>query len=369
VAEPAAGPRVVHVVPALFDRERGVIGGAERYAFELARHMARRVPTTLVAFGDAASETAAGALRVRVLGPAHYVRGQRANPITLSLVGALRRSDVIHAHQQHVVASSAAALVGRLRGRPVFVTDLGGGGWDLSAYVSTDRWYAGHLHISEYSRHIAGHDGDPRARVILGGVDTERFSPDPSLARDGSVAFVGRLLPHKGVDVLLRALPGGMRADVIGPAPDARYLADLHGLAEGQRVRFRHDADDAELVKAYRSALCVVLPSVYRTMYGDETRVPELLGQTLLEAMACGTPVIGTAVASVPEVVDHGVTGFVVPPGDAAALGEKLRWLDTHREEARAMGLAARRRVEARFTWDGVVERCLAAYAGARGPA
>ena len=73
--------------------------------------------------------------------------------------------------------------------------------------------------------------------------------------------------------------------------------------------------------------MCVVLPSVYRTDEGYETLVPELLGQTLLEGMACGTPAICTDVASMPEVVDHGVTGFVVPPNDPAGLGERLSWL------------------------------------------
>ena len=69
--------------------------------------------------------------------------------------------------------------------------------------------------------------------------------------------------------------------------------------------------------------LCVVLPSVYRSAAG-ETKVPELLGQTLLEGMACGLPAVCTRVASMPEVVDDGVTGFVVPPNDPTALGERL---------------------------------------------
>ena len=65
------------------------------------------------------------------------------------------------------------------------------------------------------------------------------------------------------------------------------------------------------MIEAYRRASCVVLPSVYQTMYGDKTNVPELLGQTLLEGMACGTPAICTDVASMPEVVQDQVTGFV----------------------------------------------------------
>jgi glycosyltransferase involved in cell wall biosynthesis len=368
------GPRVVHVVPAPFGRT-GVVGGAERYALELGRAMAERVPTTLVTFGSEPREEAAGQLKVRVLGPAWHVRGQATNPFAPTLFAALRGVDVIHCHQQHVVASSAAALFGRLTRRPVFVTELGGGGWDVSSYFSTDGWYAGHLHVSAYSRSVAGHDGRPWARVILGGVDATRFTPGPAAPRPESdasaptgrpVLFVGRILPHKGVDVLLRAAPADVAVEIVGPAPDARYLGDLHALAAGKRVLFRHDCDEDALVHAYRRAACVVLPSVYRTMYGAETRVPELLGQTLLEAAACATPAVATAVASLPEVVDDGVTGFLVPPNDPEALGGRLRWLREHPAAARALGDAGRARMLERFTWDAVVTRCLDAYATAR---
>jgi glycosyltransferase involved in cell wall biosynthesis len=266
-----------------------------------------------------------------------------------------------------VLASSLAALFCRLTHRRVFVTDLGGGGWDVSAYVSTDRWYHGHLHISEYSRRVFGHERSSRARVISGGVDTARFSPNPEATQTGEVLFVGRLLPHKGVNYLIEALPPDLQLTVIGARADERHFQDLSALAAGKQVRFLHDADDAALVAAYRRALCVVLPSVYETMYGDTTLVPELLGQSLLEGMACGAPAIGTQVASLPEVVEDGVTGFLVPPNDAAALREKLRWLAAHPHQARAMGRAARRRVAERFTWDRVVERCLDAYGVDRG--
>jgi glycosyltransferase involved in cell wall biosynthesis len=353
-------PSIVHLVPAAFGPE-GVVGGAERYALELARAMSRLAPTTLVSFGDRARTESRGALQLRVLGPAHYVRGQRANPVSLQLFGALRPATIVHCHQQHVLASSLAALYGRLTGRPVFVTDLGGGGWDVSGYVSTDDWYDGHLHISEYSRRVFGHERDRRARVILGGVDTDLFAPGAD-APKGGVLFVGRLLPHKGVDYLIHALPPDMSLTIMGPAPDARYLADLARLAAGKQVTFRHDANDAALLEAYRRALCVVLPSVYRTRYGQQTNVPELLGQTLLEAMACGAVTVATNVASLPEVVDDGVTGFLVPPNDPAPLGARLAWLRDHPEEARRMGQAGRRRVLERFTWDAVVRRCFAAY-------
>ena len=76
---------------------------------------------------------------------------------------------------------SLAAEVGkRLKGGELIelVSDLGGGGWDISSYISTDRWYHGHLHISEYSRKVFGHTSKTWAEVIYGGVDTGIFSPE-----------------------------------------------------------------------------------------------------------------------------------------------------------------------------------------------
>ncbi len=356
-------PRVLHIVPALFGADDGIVGGAERYALELARHMSAETPTTLISFGERERQETLGQLKIRVIGNPWYVREQRTNPLALALVSELRKADVVHCHQQHVLASSLAALVCKLSGRRVFVSDLGGGGWDVSAYVSTDRWYHGHLHISEYSRKIYGQADKPWAHVILGGVDTEKFSPDETVERDGTVLFVGRFLPHKGVNDLLSAVAPDMPLELIGQAYDARFLQDLKTLAAGKRVTFRHDCDDAALVQAYRKALCVVLPSVYKTMYGEVSNVPELLGQTLLEGMACGTPAICTDVASMPEVVLDGVTGFVVPANDTAALGRKLRWLSEHPQEAKRMGQAARRHVLEKFTWPMVVRRCLEVYA------
>jgi alpha-maltose-1-phosphate synthase len=353
-------PRVLHLVPALFGSS-GVIGGAERYALELARHMAAHVPTRLVTFGTEAGERAVDRLSVRVLTGGWAVRGQDANRWSPAMLREILSADIVHCHQQHVLMSSTAAAMCRATGRRVFVTDLGGGGWDISAYVSTDGWYHGHLHISEYSREVFGHRNAPGARVILGGVDTAKFSPAPDVTRDGGVLFVGRLLPHKGIANLIEALPPDLSLDIIGPRNDTAYLARLRTLANGKRVRFRHDCTDEMLVDAYRRARCVVLPSLYRTPEG-ETNVPELLGQTLLEAMACGTPVVCTRVASMPEIVEDGRNGFVVEADDREALGDRLRWLASHPDETARMGEVGRQVVLERFQWNHVVDRCLDAY-------
>jgi glycosyltransferase involved in cell wall biosynthesis len=350
---------VAHLTPAPFG-PGGVYGGAERYTLELARHMARVVPTTLVTFADAPTAyTTADGLRVTVLGPSWRVRGQPFNRLHPGLVRAVAAADVVHCHQPHTLAAELAAVLARLGRRSAVATDLGGGGWGLNGYANTEPLFRRHLHISEYSRRLAGHAA---AEVIYGGVDTDLFSPDPAVPAEPLAAYVGRLVPHKGVDDLIAALPEGMGLEVIGRAYHARYAADLRRLAAGKRVTFRDGCDDAELVRAYRRAAVVVLPSVYRDRYGGESRVPELLGQTLLEGMACGTPGLTTAVASLPEVVADGETGWVVPANDPAALRAKLEWVRDHPAEARAVGAAGRRRVLDRFTWPAVVDRCLRAY-------
>src|SRR5438094_10279066 len=104
-------PSVLHIVPALFGQD-GIVGGAERYVLELARHMAAVTPTRLVTFGATTRHERDGELEISVIAHAWLVRGQRSNPFSLRLLDELRNVDVVHCHQQHVLASSMAALLG-----------------------------------------------------------------------------------------------------------------------------------------------------------------------------------------------------------------------------------------------------------------
>lgn len=231
----ARGLRVVHIVPALFGGAGGIFGGAERYVLELARHMADVTPTELISFGPTASREQMGNLRIRVLAKPWHLRGQRTNPFSFELFPLLSRFDVLHLHQQHVMTNSLSAILGRLMGRRVFVTELGGGGWDISGYVSTDRLYHGHLHISNYSRRIYGHDNNKRATVIWGGIDTKRFRPAATRqAGPKPILFVGRLMPHKGINALIDALPAGMSLHILGRPYHAEYHAELQAHAPRQ---------------------------------------------------------------------------------------------------------------------------------------
>lgn len=260
--------------------------------------------------------------------------------------------------------SVLAAVTARLRGNHAVVTDHGLQGREWGGLVP--RLYDRFLTVSRYSaadiRSPAG-----KTRVIYGGADSVRYRPEPGAKRDG-LLFVGRLTPHKGVDVLIRALPYDAQLTIVGseghdPAlPERAYPRMLRSLASGRRVRFAGAVDDAQLATMYRRAVALVLPSVERTCYGRTVAVSELLGLVALEAMASGTPVIASRVGGLPEIIEDGTTGFLVPPGDVAGLRERIERLVEDRPLAARMGARAREQVLAEWTWARCAERCLTAY-------
>jgi glycosyltransferase involved in cell wall biosynthesis len=357
---------VLHVVPALFDGEVGVVGGAERYALELARHMADVVPTALLTFGPREERRTVGRLQIILLETRRYLGGIRQNPLRAAAVPAALRARVVHCHQRFVLMHSLIAAAGKLAGRRVFVTDHGGGGWDLGAYFDTERLYRGFLHVSAFSRAASGQADLPRAHVIYGGVDGETFRPPPPDAPRRRVAvYVGRILPHKGLDDLILASAADAPVEVIGRATDVDYLRHLERLARGRAASLAIDPTEAQIREAYRGAGCVVLPSVHRSSTyarGGTSRVPELLGQALLEAMACGAPVIATRVGGLPEVVRHGENGVLVAPNRPDELRAALRAVLGDPPAARRMGATGRAHVETQFNWPAVARRCLRLY-------
>ncbi len=368
--------QVVHVSPTPFGAG-GLFGGGERYPLELARALAQGVDCELVTFGAAPGRwDEPSGLRIRQVRAAAYWRGHVAHPLGPGLITALAGADVVHAHQFCSLPALVAALSARARGQRTAVTDHGllGSDWGGRRQALFDRF----LLVSGFSAGVL--DAPPeRTTLLYGGVDVRRFAPRPDEARDGAL-FVGRLTPHKGVDRLLAALPPGARLTIAGSTghdacpPESDYPSLLRRLAADRAVRFLIPAPDAELPLLYRRARVFVLPSVERTVYGREVPISELLGLTLLEAMASGTPVVASRLGGIPEIVEDGVTGYLVPPGDVAALRDRLAYLLARPRQAAALGAAARARVLERFTWRACAERCAAAYAdlaaapGRRGP-
>jgi glycosyltransferase involved in cell wall biosynthesis len=202
---------------------------------------------------------------------------------------------------------------------------------------------------------------------VYGGADPARFKPDPDAARRG-VLFVGRLTPHKGVDRLIEALPQDAELRIVGSAghdrrrPERDYPQLLRRLAAQRRVEFLGAVPEGDLSSLYRGAQVLALPSVDVTLYGREVAVSELLGLAGLEAMASGTPVVASRLGGLPEVVEHGVTGFLVEPGDIGELRARIAQILGDRRLAERLGRNARERVLETFTWEACAERCLAAY-------
>ena len=327
--------------------------------------MATKVPTRLVSFGKRPRTFRLDELEVVVLHPRRYLLDSPVNPISERLFAELRRGSVVHAHHYETLLTNACLLAGRAMRKPVFVTDLGGGTANLNRRLRLHRLVNGSLAISRFAAEFYPELMD-RTTVISGGVDTAFYSPGDG-PRERQVVFVGRLYPFKGVDVLIDAVDAETPLHVYGRPYDAEYTAELERLAAGKRVTFHTGASDEEIRDAYRRSMVAVLPSVYRSRYDPVVQEkPELLGLTLLEAMACGTPAICSAAGAMPEVVADGETGYVVPPSDPAALGERIRELLDGGPRWEAMSSAAVERVRGGYTWDRVAERCLEAYRSAR---
>ncbi len=367
VAERHAGDgeiKVIHVAPTPFGTG-GLFGGGERYPFELARALSAYVDCRVVTFGQGPSPpTMPGEPPVQVLRPLMHLRRHPAHPVALGLPAALDGADVVHTHHMRSAPSRIAALTAGVRRRPLVVTDhgLGGGGWGGVLPRLFDRF----LTVSRYSAQLLG--APPSAtRVIYGGADPERYVPGPDGERHG-VLFVGRLTPHKGVDCLVRAMPADAHLTVVGSGghdpdlPERDYPHMLVRLARGKDVTLRGAVSDEDLAALYRTAAVFVLPSVHDTCYGRHVEISELLGLSVLEAMASATPVICSRIGGLVEIVRDGETGFLVEPGDVAALHDRIELLLRDPPLARRLGANARDAVLERFTWDACARRCLDAY-------
>ncbi|MEA2220463.1 MAG: alpha-maltose-phosphate synthase [Solirubrobacteraceae bacterium] len=338
------------------------VGGAERWVEEAARALSSKVDLSvhyMAAAGRLPLEHEPPCTLHRYAAP--HLREADRLALSRSLVRDVARADVVHVHHYGALTPHLLALRARLRrDQAVFVTDLGSNGVAVGRRLGLHGLFHGFLELSAFA---TGGRPRRRTRVVWGGVDAERHRP---AAKDPEpfALFVGRLMPHKGIDVVIEALPAGRRLVVAGrPHPEhPAYARLLRERAAGKDVRFVVDAGDRELARLYASATVTLLPSLWVDVYGHRHSVPELLGLTLLESLASGTPVIATDVASLPEIVRDGDTGRVVAPGDVRAMTEALERFLADPGGAAAAGLRGRADVLRRFTWDRVAERCLDAY-------
>lgn len=366
-----------------------VYGGAGVVVEHLARALAGMVAVEVRCVGD--QDVSVPGLRVRGYRP--WAELQRAGgprhgavleafSADLAMLADPAAADVVHSHTWYVAL--AGVMARHIFDIPLVVTvhsleplrpwkeDQLGGGYALSSWVERAALEQAErvIAVSEQMRRdVLAHFAVPEQRVVVihNGVDAQayrRTAREDALARLGVrrpyVLFVGRLSEQKGIFDLLEAareLPEGVQLVLCAASPDTRELeARLRAAVDGlPAVRWIPAMlSREETVQLYSHAAVFACPSVY-----------EPFGLINLEAMACETPVVATRVGGIPEVVVHDETGWLVPPRQPRALAEALRRLLEEPERARAFGLAGRRRVEARFSWDRIARRTLEVYAEA----
>ena len=173
------------------------------------------------------------------------------------------------------------------------------------------------LAVSDALRERAIARGYPEARTLThyNGVDLDRFRPDATPREPGLILHVGRLVEKKGTKVLIDALSeiAGARLVIIGDGP-LRGALERRARKLGERVRFLGALGIFEVAQCMRRASVLAVPSM-TAADGDSEGLPNVV----VEAAASGLPVVGTRHSGIPEALDDGATGFLVPEGDAGA--------------------------------------------------
>ncbi len=224
---------------------------------------------------------------------------------------------------------------------------------DFERLVAEPRMAAHVLVASSFTRQtLIEHGIAPKSvTVIPYGVDCRRFSPAPDedASRRGSrepglqLLFVGRINQRKGLHYLLEAMRlldrRHIHLTVCGRVVDGLDLFRPYRELLRSQIEIRPSVSAAELVEAYRAADLFVLPSI-----------AEGFGQVLLESLACGLPVLSTTHTAAPDLIEEGLQGWVVEPGRADLLAERISWAADHPEALAAMRAPARARAE-QMSW------------------
>jgi starch synthase len=367
-----------------------VYGGAGVHVEFLARELRPLVELDVHCWGEvSAAERAAGVLRHRPWSALDTANDAlRTFSVDLAMAAALEGRELVHSHTWY--ANLGGHLGKLLYGIPHVMTahsleplrpwkaEQLGGGYALSSWAERTAIEAadGVIAVSGAMREdilscYPALDPD-RVHVVHNGIDTSLYRPDHGtdvLQRIGLdpkrpfVLFVGRITRQKGVPHLLRAvrdIDPAAQVVLCAGAPDTpeidQEFRDL--FQELSRVRehvhwIPQMLPRPEVIQLLTHAAVFVCPSVY-----------EPLGIVNLEAMACGTPVVASQVGGIPEVVDDGKTGLLVPVDDdfEAGLARALNEVLGDPDAARRMGEAGRERAVGEFGWDAVARRTVRLY-------
>jgi colanic acid/amylovoran biosynthesis glycosyltransferase len=336
--------RLGHIVPALAGRTMVADGAGTRLAIRL-----------LGRWGELGARVAA---HRPVLVHAHFAPdGLAALPLArtlgVPLITSLRGYDVTRSR-------SALLSSGRLS-------------WMRYAAGGRALKQAGDLFlaVSDALRHRAIGAGFPEERTLThyNGVDLDRFRPGAESAEPGLILFVGRLVEKKGVAVLLdafatvKAAVPAARLLIIGDGPLAPSLKRrANALGVGDSVDFAGALSAEEVARDMRRAWLLAVPSL-TARDGDSEGLPN----TLVEAAASGLPVVATDHGGIPEAVEDGRSGFLVPEAEPEPLARRIVELLQSPDRRHDMARAARSLAEVRFDLVRQTERLEAIYDRVRG--
>ena len=263
----------------------------------------------------------------------------------------LKARGVTHLHNHFAQASCTVALLAaRLAGIPFSFTLHGPADftdpklWRLDAKIADAVFVSCISHFCRSQAMLASPVRDwAKLHIVHCGVEPARYDAPPASGQD--LLFVGRMTAAKGVPLLIEAMPRILAAfpdahlTLIGDGPDRAGLEDqIRRLGLSGAVRFAGYRNQDEVAEALARAAVFVLPSF-----------AEGVPVVLMEAMAARRPVIATRIAGIPELVEDGVSGRIVSPGDGQALAEAVYDILADPGLAARMGEAGRQRVEAGF--------------------
>lgn len=359
--------KVVHILPAFYTQNQyafdsiSSIGGAERFAAKLALSMSTHCETTLLTFGESDFEFKEENLNIKIVQCKPFLPriNGKVNFICPKIIGILKNFDVIHTYQYSTDTTLLAVIASKIFHKRLFITDLGWRGLNISRHFPMKYFCTKMLGLTDYDKERYKLCSE-RFEAIYGGVDIRKYTYQKNKER--KVMFIGRLLPHKGVNYLIDALNSNTKCVIAGHAYDKKYLKLLKRLAAKRNVKFLLSASDKDIYKHLRESSVLVLPSVDIDVYGKKHRHPELFGLVIAEAFACGTPVIVSNSSALPHVVNNNSTGMIVEQNRSDQIQEKINMLLNNPKTIEEMGANARNTAENLYNWDKVAEKCIDNY-------
>ena len=299
--------RILQVTPTIYSNS-SVIGGGEKlvlYVDQALKRAARAagvaIATSVLSFGvdpdDAISDHG---IHYRVIAGSPWdTHSIDANSLIFELLAA----DVVYIHQGLTAVGMFVAAHARLLRRRVIGNDSGAGEYPmLNRNPDVARVYDSFHAQSKYAA-SSFNTFDIPIDVIPGPLDTETFVPPLRSQRDPElVVAVGRVMPHKGFDRIIRALPPTLSLVIVGQLYDAEYVAYLNDLAHGNNVTMKPGLSDADVRMILQHAGLFVHASTHFDYRGNFISKPELLGLAPLEALSCGLPTLVSNAGALPEL-------------------------------------------------------------------